>query len=308
MGARRLNVSQSMGEETGGFAARFVAALSYPAIMVLGFVLYGVATSAGVSVTLASYGAVLVCAALITVHEIALPYRREWKPERGELGTDAVFMVLVQIALPLLLAITVVVAIADYLDATGMYVHGIWPHDWPVIVQVIVMLLVADFFRYWLHRAFHRFIPMWRFHAVHHSPKRLYWLNVGRFHPIEKAIQYAVDALPFALLGVSPEVLAAYFVFFAINGIFQHSNCRVSLGPLNYIVAGPELHRWHHSVLQKESDNNFGNNLIVWDLLFGTRFLPREREVGPLGLTNRDYPTGFSAQMATPFRRGIENG
>lgn len=308
MGARRLNVSQSMGEETGSFAARFAAAASYPAIMVLGFVLYGVATGLGVSVTLASYGAVLVCAALITAHEITLPYRRDWKPERGELGTDAVFMVLVQIALPLLLAITVVVAIADYLDATGLYVHDIWPHEWPIVVQVVVMLLVADFFRYWLHRAFHKFIPMWRLHAVHHSPKRLYWLNVGRFHPIEKAIQYAVDALPFALLGVSPEVLAAYFVFFAINGIFQHSNCRVSLGPLNYIVAGPELHRWHHSVLPKESDNNFGNNLIVWDLLFGTRFLPHEREVGPLGLTNRDYPTGFVAQMATPFRRGIENG
>ena len=109
------------------------------------------------------------------------------------------------------------------------------------------MLAMADFLRYWLHRAFHRFPFMWAFHAVHHSPHRLYWLNVGRFHPLEKAVQYLADALPFALLGVSPEVLSAYLVFYAINGFFQHSNCRVRLGPLNYIVAGPELHRWHHS-------------------------------------------------------------
>ena len=40
---------------------------------------------------------------------------------------------------------------------------------------------------------------------------------------------------------------------------------------------------------------------------FGTRFLP-DREVGPLGLTNRRYPTGFLAQMRTPFMRGLEGG
>ena len=41
----------------------------------------------------------------------------------------------------------------------------------------------------------------------------------GRFHPIEKAIQYAVDTLPFALLGVSNEVLAAYCAAMVVQGI-----------------------------------------------------------------------------------------
>ena len=131
---------------------------------------------------------------------------------------------------------------------------------------------------------------------------------MGRFHPIEKAVQYAFDTLPFALLGVSHEVLAAYFVFYALNGFYQHSNCRVRLGPLNYVVSGPELHRWHHSKLVHESNNNFGNNLIVWDVVFGTRFLPKDREVGELGLQDRAYPTGFFPQMRSPFIRGLENG
>ena len=78
------------------------------------------------------------------------------------------------------------------------------------------------------------------------------------------------------------------------------------LGPLNHIVSGPELHRWHHSEFSHESDTNFGNNLIVWDWLFGTRFLPADREVGRLGLVNRDYPTGFLAQMTTPFVPGLD--
>ncbi len=58
--------------------------------------------------------------------------------------------------------------------------------------------------------------------AVHHSPHRLYWLNVGRFHPAEKAVQYCVDVLPFVLMGVGDDVLAAYFVFYALNGFCQH--------------------------------------------------------------------------------------
>ena len=32
------------------------------------------------------------------------------------------------------------------------------------------------------------------------------------------------------------------------------------------------------------------------------------RDVGPLGLLNRQYPTGFLDQMKTPFIRGLENG
>ena len=276
--------------------------------MVIGFAVYAALAKAGLSVTLASYAAVLTAAAMITMHEVMLSYRSDWNPSAGEAGADAAFMITVQVALPYILSISVVIALSDYLRTNSLSVEGFWPHDYPVMAQAFLMLLAADFPRYWLHRAFHKFTPMWRIHAVHHSPNRLYWLNVGRFHPVEKAGQYAVDALPFALLGVENEVLAAYFVFYAINGFFQHSNCRVRLGPLNYIVSGPELHRWHHSKLARESDTNFGNNLIVWDMLFRTRYFPRDREVGPLGLLNRGYPTGFLAQMKTPFIRGLENG
>lgn len=287
-------------------SGRLVAACAYPVVMALGFGSFAFFAGQGLSISLSAYAAVLVGAILITWHELKLPYRRDWRPKSNEVKTDAMFLGAVQIGVPLLLSISLVVALADFLRAAGLAVEGLWPHRLPVWSQAALMLLVADFGRYWLHRAFHRFAPMWRLHAVHHSPHRLYWVNVGRFHPLEKAIQYGFDALPFALLGVSGDVLAAYFVFYAINGFYQHSNCLLRLGPLNYLIAGPELHRWHHSELPQESNNNFGNNLIVWDLLFGTRFLPREREVGSLGLVNRAYPVGFWAQMRTPFVAGVE--
>ncbi len=286
--------------------SKLVAGSSYPAILTVAFALATALTAGGLPVAAASYVAVLAAAALVTLHEIKFPYRTKWRPTAREIWDDVQFMAVVQVALPYLLSITVVVLLADYLRTSGIVIGGLWPHGLPVAAQVCLMLLAAELPRYWLHRAFHKFTFMWRYHAVHHSPHRLYWLNVGRFHPMEKAVQFGADTLPFALLGVSNETLAAYFVFYAVNGFFQHSNCNIRLGPLNYIVSGPELHRWHHSEFAVESDNNFGNNLIVWDVLFGTRFLPRDREVGRLGLTNRDYPSGFLAQMKTPFVPGLE--
>jgi len=278
-----------------------VVVASYPVIMVGAFAGFGLLIAAGVDLTPATYLVVVAAAGLVTWHEVKVPYREQWRPGRREVRTDLVFMVAMQIALPYLLSLAATIWLAGWLRSSGVAVEGIWPHRWPVAVQVVMMLTAADFARYWLHRAFHRYDLMWRYHAVHHSPHRLYWLNVGRFHPFEKAVQYALDALPFALMGVGSEVLAGYFVFYAVNGFFQHSNCDVRLGPLNYVISGPELHRWHHSELIAESNNNYGNNLIIWDVLFGTRFLPSQREVGDLGLINRQYPAGFLAQMRTPF-------
>ena len=51
---------------------------------------------------------------------------------------------------------------------------------------------------------------------------------------------------------------------------------------------------------------NYGNNLIIWDRMFGTRFLPPGRDVGDLGLVNRDYPTSFVAQLRAPFHAGLD--
>jgi sterol desaturase/sphingolipid hydroxylase (fatty acid hydroxylase superfamily) len=183
----------------------------------------------------------------------------------------------------------------------GALISGYWPHDAPVLAQVFLMLLIAEFFRYWIHRSLHVFGPLWQLHAVHHAADKIYTVNVGRFHPFDKAIQFLGDTVPFLLLGVTPEVFAAYFVLYAINGFYQHSNADVSLGPINWIIAGPELHRWHHSASIREAQSNYGNNLIVWDVLFGTRYLPEGREVGAVGIGNSRWPNGFLRQMSAPF-------
>ena len=137
------------------------------------------------------------------------------------------------------------------------------------------MLVYAELLRYWLHRFTHTWALLWPLHAVQHSPEKLYWLNVGRFHPLEKALQLVLDALPFMLLGVGEQVISLYFVFYAINGFCQHSNIRLRHGALNYLISTTELHRWHDS------------------------------RISDIGLSDRDYPKSFAAQMRTPFLPGI---
>jgi len=165
------------------------------------------------------------------------------------------------------------------------------------------MVLAVDLLRYWLHRFAHENDTLWRLHSVHHSVEQLYWLNTARFHPIEKTLQMSLDSLPFLLLGVHEQVLALYYIAYAANGFFQHCNVHVRYGPLNYIVGSAETHRWHHSRVPRESNANYGNTVIVWDLVFGTWFLPKDREIQDLGLQERDYPKTFLGLMRAPFRR-----
>jgi sterol desaturase/sphingolipid hydroxylase (fatty acid hydroxylase superfamily) len=136
---------------------------------------------------------------------------------------------------------------------------------------------------------------------VHHCPNRLYFLNAARFHPIEKTYLLIPEVIPFILLGTNAETLTMYFVFNGVHGYFQHSNIRLKLGPLNYIFSMTELHRWHHSKIIEESNTNYGNNLIVWDIVFGTFFLPKNREVATIGVYNEDYPKSYLGQCKAPF-------
>jgi sterol desaturase/sphingolipid hydroxylase (fatty acid hydroxylase superfamily) len=277
------------------------APLWYPLVITTALTLHLVMLNVGIDITYSTYIPVLFSAASITLLEIYFPYRRQWHPEKGEVINDSIYMIMVQVILPQFLAFLVAILLVRQSSLT------VWPHSLPIAVQVILMVLLADFLRYWLHVASHNLMPLWQLHAVHHSPQKLYWLNVGRFHPIEKAIQFLFDAMPFIILGVSEEVLALYFVFYAANGYFQHSNVHLKMGILNYIISSAELHRWHHSIRKFESNRNYGNNIIIWDLLFGTYFLPRKRQVKNLGLKNRYYPLSFMEQAKAPFIFKLES-
>ena len=277
----------------------------YPFVLVgctaLFFILLNLKTGPLVS----TYVPVFLGAFLVIAFERFTPYRNKWTGRTPDIVNDALYMLVIQVVLPRALAFLAVLAILTSLESSSLTL-SLWPQEWHIGLQVVLMVLIADFFRYWLHRRMHESRRLWKFHAVHHSPKKLYWMNVGRFHPVDKGLQFLFDAMPFIVMGVGQDVMALYFVFYSINGFFQHCNIELQMGPLNYVISGPQLHRWHHSRVAEEANSNYGNNIIIWDILFGTYYFPRQGHVGELGLLNRNYPLDFFSQMRTPFSGNID--
>lgn len=283
--------------------ARLLPYLWYPLFGVLAMGLFGLLLATDHPLLFTLYAPICFVGPAVVGLQTLFPERRAWRPRWADIRADTLYMVVVQLLLPELFVVCGVLSLADWLHAR--IPSYIWPQGWPLTAQVVLMILVVDFFRYWLHRACHRYSPLWRLHKVHHAPEILYSLNVGRFHPLEKALHYSLDTVPFLVLGVAPQVLAGYFLAYAVNGFFQHSNVKLRYGWLNYVVGSAETHRWHHARDPRIAACNFGNTVILWDLLFGTWYLPRGRKVGAVGITDRGYPQGFWQQLWVPFQRGV---
>jgi sterol desaturase/sphingolipid hydroxylase (fatty acid hydroxylase superfamily) len=272
--------------------------LWYPLFVGGAIAAFGMMLVAGFSTAAAAYLPVIAVGIIIVALEWRFPERLDWRATRFDVKADALFMALVQVALPQALVFLTLLAFAGWMHENVQ--SAWWPHDWPLAAQAVAMVLAVDFTRYWLHRACHRFDVLWRLHEVHHSPDILYVLNVGRFHPLEKALHFGLDSVLFLLLGVAPEVIACYFLLYSVNGLFQHSNVRLRYGWLNYVVGSAETHRWHHARDPKTANCNFSNTTIVWDLIFGTWHPPGP--VVDIGIMDRSYPKNFWSQMVTPFR------
>ena len=170
-----------------------VAWTAYPVVIILALVLYQLLLkNTPYSSKIVAYIPVVFGAAIITFLESYFPYRGEWTPEISDIGNDLTFMVFIQIVLPKLLSFLFASTLLSYLQTKEIILKGFWPHQFPSFIQAILMLFLADLLRYWLHRAAHEWEPLWRLHAVHHSPHKLYWVNVGRFHPLDKALQLSL--------------------------------------------------------------------------------------------------------------------
>ncbi|MBL9038937.1 MAG: sterol desaturase family protein, partial [Archangium sp.] len=143
----------------------------------------------------------------------------------------------------------------------------------PAWLHALLAVVLGDLGVYWFHRASHRYAWLWRFHRVHHTSSHLDWLAAHREHPVDGLLTQLVINGPAMLLGVPMTLLVPLAIFRGLWAIFIHSNARLPLGPLRYLLGAPELHHWHHAK-HPSRVTNFAN-LAPWcDLLFGTFHLP----------------------------------
>ncbi len=173
----------------------------------------------------------------------------------------------------------------------------------PTAGQVVLILVVADGTQYWVHRAFHAVPFLWRFHAIHHSAEEMDWLAGSRLHLLDVILTRGITYVPIFVLGFSDGALMVYVFLVAAQATFIHANVRWPFRRVRHIFATPAFHHWHHSADREAVDKNFAVHTPVWDLLFGTYYLP-DAWPSRYGLTgDRKVPSGWLRQLVHPLRR-----
>jgi len=225
------------------------------------------------------------------------PLRREW---RTDLAYFFMGHVLVQFVL---IAATASTSTVDALVASEAVKDAI--RSMPVWLQFLLAVLAADLAQAVLHRAYHNLPWLWRFHAVHHSTRRMDWLAGSRMHLLEILLTRSVVLMPLVLLGFAPAAINAYVILVGLQAVLAHANLRLDFGWLEYLLVTPRYHHWHHARQAEYVDANYAIHLPLVDMLMGTFKLPPRgewpAEYGVMKLES--VPAGFLAQALMPVSR-----
>lgn len=143
----------------------------------------------------------------------------------------------------------------------------------PASVALPLAVLALDVTIYTQHVVFHRIPWLWRVHRMHHADQDIDVTTGARFHPIEIIVSMWIKVGAVTLLGVPPLAVVMFEIILNASAMFNHSNARLPLKLdriLRQLIVTPDMHRIHHSVIEREMHSNFGFFLSVWDRLFGT--------------------------------------
>ncbi len=177
-----------------------------------------------------------------------------------------------------------------------------------------IVLVGVDAMNWLAHRANHRFVTLWRLHALHHSQEEMGVFTTFRTHPLVHSV-YLVSLFPALVLSATGGVPAVAVIVYGCLVTLPHANLRWTFGPLGKVFVSPAYHRIHHARTYPGDGEavNFGFVLACWDRLARRAVFP----VGPAlptGLDGRPVPieqesaprqlarTVFD-QLAQPFRR-----
>lgn len=145
--------------------------------------------------------------------------------------------------------------------------------SWPGWLKILLTIIVLDFALYLQHVMFHAIPLFWRFHMMHHADLDCDVTTGLRFHPMEVVLSMAIKIGMVVSLGAAPVAVLVFEIVLNATSMFNHSNVWMPVAvdrALRWLIVTPDMHRIHHSVLQQETNSNFGFNLPWWDRLLGT--------------------------------------
>ena len=173
----------------------------------------------------------------------------------------------------------------------------------------LVFFFVFDFFYYWLHRMQHSISLLWRQHLLHHTERSLNVSTTQRHHWLEEPLRLLAIGIPTGTI-VAVDTSGAPVIAFVLScwGFFIHSNLRLRLGPLSAWLAGPQVHRIHHSIEPAHQNRNFAAFFPFWDRLFGTYWSPARGEFPDVGVADVVCTERVWEAFWLPFRRSRPPG
>jgi sterol desaturase/sphingolipid hydroxylase (fatty acid hydroxylase superfamily) len=186
---------------------------------------------------------------------------------------------------------------AALVGALGRLPFAEWVSALPGWSQIPLAVVMADAVGYGLHRAYHRFSPLWAFHVMHHTSTELDWLSSSRLHPVSQAINSAVVAAPLLACGLPMSSVVVANAVIGLWAVVAHANVRLPLGPLGVLLVSPSFHRHHHG--RSVGPKNLGGLLAIWDRIFGTWAEPAPIECGAVEAMG----TGWVGLLLYPFTR-----
>lgn len=278
-----------------------ISCAAWPGLLSLCLLVTGYGFSLGKPVLFFNLAYAFLALALFALERF-MPFEKSWNDDDGQTFANIAHTLTSKGTVQTIVIFSAAIGIASYVTPASDPGYGIWPRHWPMAVQVVMGVYLSEFGLYWAHRIAHEWLPLWRFHAIHHSVNRLWIINTGRFHFIDSLKSIVMGMTILLSLGAPMEVLVWLSAITAFIGMMTHCNADMHFGFLSLVFNTPGLHRWHHSRDIREGNKNYSENVMLWDQVFGTFFNPARRPPADIGIA--DYmPPGFLAQLAWPFRR-----
>jgi len=237
----------------------------------------------------------LAALTFLPLEHIAAAHARRRCRFATDLAFATISQVLVQVGL--VFATGVVLARLDALAVDRPLLVDIGDRRARFVAEVAVGLLLFELGGYLYHRLAHAVPALWRLHEIHHSSETMDWLASFRQHPLEIVLVTLAQNAPLVLLGVPLGAHATVLVGLKLATVFVHSNIRVPIGPLRFVVATPRFHHRHHQ--RDGGAANFASFLPFIDLLFGSHSDATSDRFG----VARKLPDSFVGLLVAPLRR-----
>ncbi len=164
--------------------------------------------------------------------------------------------------------------------------------QWPLALQVVLAIIGLDLIMYLLHRIYHKYPVLWRFHRVHHIDRELDASTGIRFHPFEELFTMAVKMTGIAFLGAPALAVLLFEILLNFFTMFAHLNVQFKFKTemvLRKLIITPGMHRIHHSAHPRETNSNFGFIFSWWDKFLGTYTLVSESGERKLAFGVEEY-------------------